>query len=238
MNRILLNYASGDKFKQSQIHNSQSGLAAGFNVIYQMSDRNIDRSFKSENEGILSQRRGVGYWLWKPYFIDRLIWTMNEDDILFYADAGSYFVRRMEPVFDAVQTDRNGVLAFNMSGGHTEKYWTKRDVFRTIGAETAEYTDTPQRMASFMVFRGTAFAKALVREYLNLCCNAHLITDEANVDGWVEPKFQDNRHDQSIWSVLTKKHQVATLPDPTQWGLHHKETTEADVYINHTRDPR
>jgi hypothetical protein len=238
MNRILLNYASGDKFKQSQIHNSQSGLAAGFNVIYQMSDRNIDRSFKSENEGILSQRRGVGYWLWKPYFIDRLIWTMNEHDVLFYADAGSYFVRRMEPVFDAVQKDQNGVLAFNMSGGHTEKYWTKRDVFRTIGAETSEYTDTPQRMASFMVFRGTAFAKALVREYLNLCCNSHLITDEANVDGWVEPKFQDNRHDQSIWSVLTKKHQVATLPDPTQWGLHHKETTEADVYINHTRDPR
>ena len=236
--KILLNYASGEKFKQSQIHNSQSGLAAGFNVIYQMSDGDIDRNFRSENQGILKERRGVGYWLWKPYFVDRLIWTMSETDVLFYADAGSYFVKRMDPIFEAIQKDSNGVLAFNMSGGHTEKHWTKRDVFRTIGAETPDYTDTPQRMASFMVFRGTAFAKALVREYLNLCCNPHLVTDDTNVDGWVEPGFQDNRHDQSIWSVLTKKHRVATLPDPTQWGLHHKETTEVDVFINHTRDPR
>jgi hypothetical protein len=236
--KILLNYASGDKFKHSQVHNSQSGLAAGFNVIYQMSDGDIDRNFKTENQRILKERRGVGYWLWKPYFVDRLIWTMSETDVLFYADAGSYFVQRMDPIFDAIQKDSNGVLAFNMSGGHTEKHWTKRDVFRTIGAESPEYTDTPQRMASFMVFRGTAFAKALVREYLNLCCNPHLVTDDPNVDGWVEPGFQDNRHDQSIWSVLTKKHRVATLPDPTQWGLHHKETTEADVFINHTRDPR
>ena len=111
-------------------------------------------------------------------------------------------------------------------------------MFRTIGAGLPEITSTPQRMASFMGFRGTAYAKAFVREYLRLCCNQHLITDEPNCDGWVEPGFRDNRHDQSIWSVLTKKNEITMLPDPSQWGLTHNETTEADMYINHTRDHR
>lgn len=236
--KILLNYASGGRFAKSQILNSQSGLAAGFNVVYQMSHADIDRRFAEDNASILSQNRGAGYWLWKPYFLDKLVWQIGEDDILFYADSGSVFVKTVEPIFQTIANDRSGVVAFNMSGGHLEKHWTKRDVFRTTDTDSDPYTDTPQRMASFMVFRGTEFAKALVREYLNLCCNPHLITDDPNMDGWVEPGFQDNRHDQSIWSVLTKKHRVATLPDPTQWGLHHKETTEAEVFINHTRDPR
>ena len=101
-----------------------------------------------------------------------------------------------------------------------------------------KYTDTPQRMASFMAFRGTKFAKNLSEEYLNLATNEHLITDEPNRDGWAEVGFHDHRHDQSIWSLLTKKHEVVTLADPTQWGVHHGENTEADQYIIHTRDSR
>jgi hypothetical protein len=236
--KILLNYSSGGRFAKSQLLNSQSGLAAGFNVVYQMSDADIDRGFVEDNASILSQKRGAGYWLWKPYFLDKLVWQIGEDDILFYADAGSVFVKSVEPIFQAILNDRSGVLAFNMSGGHLEKHWTKRDVFRTTDTDSDPYKDTPQRMASFIALRGTAFAKAFVREYLRLCCNPHLITDEPNVDGWVEPGFQDHRHDQSIWSVLTKKHGVATMPDPSQWGLHHKETTEANYFISHTRDSR
>ena len=167
-----------------------------------------------------------------------MVWQINEDDILFYADSGSVFIRNMEPIFKSILNDRSGVVAFNMSGGHLEKYWTKRDVFRTTDTDSDVYKNTPQRMASFIGVRGTAFGKSFIREYLRLCCNPHLITDTPNTDGWVEPEYQDNRHDQSIWSVLTKKHEIATLPDPTQWGLHHKETTEADMFINHTRDSR
>lgn len=235
---ILLNYSSGGKFTQSQLLNSQTGLAAGFNVIHQMRDTDIDSAFFQQHEPILSQKKGAGYWLWKPYFLDSILSRMGAADILFYADSGSVFVQKMEPVFSAIEKDSNGVIAFNMAGKHTEKLWTKRDVFKATGTESPEYTDSPQRTASFMALRGTPFAKAFVREYLNFCCDAHLLNDEPNSDGWIEPEFQDNRHDQSIWSVLTKKHRVATLPDITQWGLHHKETTEADMFINHTRDPR
>ena len=235
--KILLNYASG-KFLESQFKNSQSGLAAGFTVVYQMSDAEIDSDFYENNKTILSQKRGAGYWLWKAYFVNKLIQTLSETDILFYADSGSVFIKKMDSIFEHIQNNPRGVIAFNMAGGHIEKLWTKRDLFLEMKMNELKYTDTPQRMASFMAFRGTKFAKDLCVEYLNLATNPHLITDEPNQDGWVEAGFHDHRHDQSIWSLLTKKHDVAILADPTQWGVYHGENTETDQYIVHTRDSR
>lgn len=234
--KILLNYADG-RFLQSQFKNSQTGLAAGFNVVYQMSKADIDPVFAKENESILSQKRGAGYWLWKPYFINRIISGMTESDVLFYADSGSFFIKSVHGIFESLHQDRNGVLCFNLSGKHIEKFWTKRDVFKKLGLTSSEFTDTPQRMASFMVFKGTEYAKNLVREYLTLCCDSDLILDSANSDGWVEPGFKDHRHDQSIWSLLTKKYGITMLHDPTQWGVQQGENTEVDQYIFHTRDP-
>jgi len=235
--KILLNYADG-KFLESQFKNSQTGLAAGFNVVYQMNRSEISPVFIEQNKQIMSSKRGVGYWLWKSYFIDTILQTMRESDILFYADSGSMFIRRMEPIFDAVTKDERGVVGFHMAGKHLERHYTKRDVLRQMGADTAEIRDTPQRMASFMCFRGTVSAKSIVREYMKLCCDFDLISDSPNKDGWVEPDYVDHRHDQSIWSVLTKKYNITMLPDPTQWGVQHGETTNEEQYIFHTRDPK
>jgi len=235
--RILLNYADG-KFLESQFKNSQSGLAAGFNVVYQMSSSEISPLFIEQNKEIMSSKRGAGYWLWKSYFINTILDRMCESDILFYADSGSVFVRRMESVFNAVMEDSRGIVGFHMAGNHLERQYTKRDVLMHMNANTPEVRDTPQRMASFMCFRGTEEAKSIAREYMRLCCNVHLITDSLNSDGWVEPDFVDHRHDQSIWSVLTKKYSITMLPDPTQWGVHHGETKSEDQYIFHSRDPR
>lgn len=235
--RILLNYADG-KFLQSQFKNSQTGLAAGFNVVYQMSRGDINANFIEQNKEIMSSKRGVGYWLWKPYFINKILTDMSSDDIVFYADSGSVFVRRMEPIFDRLANDPIGVIGFKLAGGHIERKYTKRDVINHMNMNLAEHTETPQRMASFMCFRGTDSAKQLAKEYLDLCCIPHLINDSPNTDGWIEPDFVDHRHDQSVWSLLTKKHNITILPDPTQWGVHHGENTESDQYIIHTRDPK
>jgi hypothetical protein len=163
---------------------------------------------------------------------------MGEHDILFYADSGSVFVRRVEPLFNAVMTDSRGVIGFRLAGGHLEKHYTRRDVLNFMGMNTPEYADSPQRMASFMCFRGTDAAKQIASEYLSLCCNPKLIMDGPNEDAWREPGFVDHRHDQSLWSLLTKKHNITILPDPTQWGVQYRENTEENQFLIHTRDPR
>ena len=129
--KVLLNYADG-KFLHSQLLNSQTGLASGFNVVYNMGRSDIDADFMKTHSEILSQKRGVGYWLWKPYFITKILSTLTPDDVLFYSDSGSVFVRRMEPVFNEVHLDARGVISFNLAGKHLEKYYTKRDVFEFL----------------------------------------------------------------------------------------------------------
>ena len=236
MKRILLNYASGGKFRESQIKNSQTGLMAGFNVVYQMSDKEIDSDFRAKNNRILSSKRGAGYWLWKPYFITRLLKDMTENDILFYADSGSVFIKDVQPLFDKITADKNGVGCFSMAGGHLENLWTKRDLITHLDA--GKFAETPQRQASFMMFRGTEYAKQFAAEYLNLCCDYNLISDEPNVHGWEEAGFQGHRHDQSIWSLLTKVRGVDTIAEPSQWGQQHGESKPEDQFIFHTRDPK
>jgi hypothetical protein len=41
----------------------------------------------------------------------------------------------------------------------------------------------------------------------------------ANVCGLPNyPGFEDHRHDQSVLSLLARKHGIATRPDVSQWG--------------------
>ena len=55
-------------------------------------DLKNDNIFWSNHGKFLeNNKRGYGYWLWKPYLIKKNLDTMNEDDILFYADAGCHF---------------------------------------------------------------------------------------------------------------------------------------------------
>ena len=238
MNRILLNYASGGRFRESQIKNSQTGLAAGLNTIYQMSDTQIDENFREKNKRILESKRGAGYWLWKPYFINKIIGQMTETDILFYSDSGAVFIKELSPVFESVTKDARGVVGFYMAGRLIEKYWTKSDMFLQMELDLPQFKDTPQRVASFMVFRGTSFAKKLIAEYLSIACDYHMISDEPNIHAFVESGFKEHRHDQSIWSLLTKKYDVTMMNEPTQWGQICKESFPTDQYIIHTRDPK
>jgi len=158
--------------------------------------------------------------------------------MLFYADSGSVFIRRMEPIFDAVLSDVTGVIGFRMAGGHLEKHYTRKDVLEFMGMNVPEYADTPQHMASFMCFRGTEKAKQIASEYLALCCNPKLMMDFEIKNEDRACGFIDHRHDQSLWSLLLKKNNLTTLPDPTQWGVQHGQITPDQQYIFHTRDPR
>lgn len=236
--KILLNFAGRGRFVQSQFKNSQTGLEAGFNVVYQMNESEIDSDFYNQNKEILDQPRGAGYWLWKPYFINRILSTMNDDDILFYCDSGCTFVKDVNPLFEKIKEDKNGILAFDLSGFFIEKEFTKRDIFIQTETNTEDIRNSKHRQASFMMFRGTDFCKKVVSDYLHFCCIPNLINDTPNHDGWIEPNFKETRHDQSIWSVLTKKYGVKSLKDPSQFGLSTGESVEHEVYINHHRDSR
>ena len=53
----------------------------------------MDEQFRQKNQHILSQGRGAGYWLWKPYIIYKWLTdpSMEDDNsYVIYSDAGMY----------------------------------------------------------------------------------------------------------------------------------------------------
>jgi hypothetical protein len=229
--RYLINFADGG-FEKSRLSNSMSGLQYGFDSVIQWGKADIDEDFWKENEEILSSKRGAGYWLWKPYLIRETLDMCSEGDLVFYADAGSFFFRDVSPLLNRIEDEK--VVCFQLAGGHKEGEWTRKSVIEKLGADPEEVRGTEQRMASFIGVVKNADTINIIDEYLLKCTDPDLIMDKDREEDEFE-EFKDHRHDQSIWSVLTKKNGITMLPDPTQWGRSHGTSSVEDFYINHHR---
>ncbi len=237
MRKVLINYADG-LFAKSQKLNSQSGLrTAGFQQVFAYQFSDIDASFLAENHWTLTRSRGAGYWLWKPYFILRTLEKLSDGDFLFYSDAGACFIDSIDPMIQVIKNTGQDILPFDV--GLSEKLFTKRDAFVLMDCDTAAYSATSQRQASFMLIRKSAMSMAFVNDYLSYASDIRILTDIPNEMGLPNyPGFVGHRHDQSIFSLLSKKYQLTAHRDPSQWGNGGEEKYPDSRYgqiIDHTR---
>ena len=214
---VLINYADL-KFEAEQKRNSASGKRiGGFKEVFSYGPKDIDADFYSKNKNILSQERGGGYWLWKPYFIHKQLKQLSLGDYLFYSDSGSYFIRSIEPLIKSLESSGQDIMPFDTV--FKERAWTKRDVFLTLDCDKPEFAESNQRGATFVLFKKSQFSIDFVDEWLALAQDERLITDIENALG--EPNydgFEEHRHDQSIYSLLSKKKKLQVFRNPGQRG--------------------
>jgi hypothetical protein len=237
--KLLLNYADA-KFVELQKVNSATGLSVGgFDRVLSCGPTDIDAEFASKNQHLLEQPRGGGYWLWKPYFICRALASLSADDYLFYCDAGARFLASIDPLIELSRRDGQDVIPFELP--YIEKCWTKRDAFVALGCDSAEFTETRQRLASFHLWRASDFSVQLAQEWLERAQEARLITDMPNESGLPDyAGFREHRHDQSLFSLLTKLRALAAYRNPAQHGnvsYMQKTNSPYGQLILHTRHP-
>ena len=207
MTKVLINYATPD-FRRSQRVNLRSGVEiAGFDRAIGYRTADIDREFYRQNRHILNYTRGVGYWLWKPYFVVQTLRNLNTGDFLFYSDAGSIFMEPIDHLTKLALKHENEVMVF--STVFVEKQWTKRDAFLLVGCDSPKYTETLQRAATFSLWRKSAYSMEVAEQWLHYCQDRRIITDEDNVLGLPNyPEFSENRHDQTVLSLITKLRKI------------------------------
>jgi len=183
MKSILINYAN-DVFEESQKKNSISAQEiGGFDEVVSYSPKDIDDVFYNKNKNILNSKKGGGFWLWKPYFIKKTMESLSYGDILFYCDSGSYFIRSAKPLIDLCEKAITGIIVFELGESHKEKIWTKRDAFILMNCDSAKYSDTPQRLASFSVWEKTDYVMDFLEEYIGYAQDKRIITDINNKCG-------------------------------------------------------
>ena len=199
--------------------NRATGLGVGgFNRAVCYRPRDIDPDFYARNRKILAAPRGTGYWLWKPYFIVKSLAQLADGDMLFYCDAGATFIRPIDPLVRLSAALSQDVIPFELTN-RIEKQWTKRNALTILNCDSAPFTDTDQRLGGFILCRNSPRSRAFMARFLECAQDERLITDSENQLGLPNYEgFQQHRHDQSLFSLLSKQHGYRAFRDPSQWG--------------------
>jgi len=183
----------------------------------------ISGDFYEKNQHILDQKRGAGYWLWKPYFIYETLKKINDGDIVFYVDAGNQFLNDPTFLYERIN-ENNGIILFDNrdgveSGGAAQNFIScKRDSFVLMGCDSNEYITGKHLNASYQIYQKNKNTLSFVSEYLDICQNVNIITDTPNQHGPNYLGYYDHRHDQSVLSLLSIKHKITPFVDPSEWG--------------------
>jgi len=131
---------------------------------------------------------------------------MNDGDILLYLDCGCELNFKIKnellKSIDIVKTDKIiGTLTC------TEKYYNKMDLVEKLDMNKDIYLNSAQRQGGTNLYLVCNETRHLVNEWYEIGCDYHNIDDSPsilkNIDGFIE-----HRHDQSIFSLLTKKYNL------------------------------
>jgi hypothetical protein len=219
MKKILITFYTEDYFiaKNSLIKSSYNY----FDEIKDYSTDSIDYDFFIKNEHILREKKGAGYWLWKPYFIYKTLINCEYGDIVFYVDSGNIFVNDPNEIFNHTESD---IILFDnrdgmKNGEYAKNYIScKKDCFVLMGCDSDEYINGTHLNASYQIYKKSKNSLDFVYEYLNFCQNENILKDSENLFGENYLGYYDHRHDQSVLSLLAIKNNIKPLVDPSEWG--------------------
>ena len=214
---IAINYAN-DRFKANRKWCTWSLKHIGkVDQVIEYSPRNIDVHFWKKHKEILSYKRGGGLWLWKPWIILRTLNNMCDNDILLYCDSGTFIVHDLHVLTDNMLKTKDHVMAFQIPC--LELYYTKRETYRLMNIPEEGVFLSNQICTGYILFRKSEFTLNLVKEWLEYMYDERKVSPRKFCSDILErPDFFAHREDQSIFSLVCKKHGVVPHWDPSDFG--------------------
>ena len=200
----------------SRIYNEAKQFSLFDEIIcYDETELKKDEVFWSKNGSFIENNvRGYGYWIWKPYLIYKKLIDLNENDILVYADCGCEInvngKKRFNEYIDMLDNneDNYGIISFQME--HLEKKWTKKAILEWFKVDE-NIKNTGMCVASIQIIKKNNHSMFVINEWMNNM-KYELINDDILNE---ESYFIENRHDQSIYSIIVKKYGSIKLKDET-----------------------
>lgn len=179
--------------------------------LYTDTDLKNNKEFWSKHKKfIINNKRGFGYWLWKSFLIKESIKNMNDGDILLYLDAGLEIDFRKKKLlndkFKIVKKDY--IIGTNvLKRFGPEKKWCKMDLILHLNMLDNKYLNTQQRQGGTVLIMVCEKTRKFISEWYNIACNYNLLNDTPSKNKNLKC-FKKHRHDQSIFSLLTKKYDL------------------------------
>lgn len=189
-----------------------------FDTINIYGPEDLSDEFKSEFKDILEKPRGGGYWIWKFDIIKQQLIKATNNDILIYIDAGCSIntngKTRFNEYIELLNNSNESIISFQMP--HIEKKYTNKQLFHQFNMNVHDINgNSGQIMATVLIMKNTEKMMKIIDECISVLRSDHLlVTDHYNKINQCD-EFKDNRHDQSILSLVRKKHGSIILNDET-----------------------
>ncbi len=217
----FVSFGSTNNFKNSlkRIESEAYNLQV-FTNVWCLDESLLDNIFYTTHKTFIEQNpRGYGYWIWKPQVILQALINTHDEQFVVYADTGCTIQNtgkhKLYEYIKLLENDDKGILAFDIQP-FLESEYSKMDTINQIfkhDSNIDDITNSYQRTAMVIILKNTKIAMNFIKEWLDLCVfeNYHFVDDSPSLLT-NSHCFVEHRHDQSIFSLLTKKYNIKTLP--------------------------
>ena len=216
------NTSLGGRIRNPSVRIRKQAEAMGVfgNRIRVWNENDLDGEFRDKmKDHLIPGSRGYGYWCWKPQIVLQLLREMKDGDVLLYADAGCHLnpkgVSRLWEYFNLAL--EHGIVAFqsrsldearrNDLSQHffTDGEWSKGDLLDHFGVRDDEkITRTGQLGGTVFLVRKDNCAICFFEKFRDVF-EAHFeLCDDSPSQSSNLSDFRENRHDQSVFSILGK----------------------------------
>ena len=227
---ILVSFATKDLKRSIKRLKTQAEKSNYYNQIEIITPDNLSNENKNKINLLLKKgkKRGYAYWYWKPLILLEFFKKINEGDILHYLDVGFHINEKSSDRFTEYlqlfnENDR-WLLAFqyqNVDNRFTdtiyfpkrEEYkYTKGDLFHYFGCiDNKEITHSAQFSAGNFFIKKNSNSNDFLLDWIDIFEKRFELIDDTPSKVNNFPDFLENRHDQSVFSILCKKNQVKPL---------------------------
>jgi len=250
---ILLSFASNDLKKSIFRFKKQAQETKFYDGIRIITYADLDTNFKLTLKKLLldGKKRGFGYFMWKPYLVKKILEEINYGDIINYMDIGFHLLKENKKKFEDylkfINEEDNWILTFQYHNQMEEKLknisfpyreerkYSKGDLLDFFGFyNNSSVTETPQYMAGCFFIKKSKKSIRFINEWLDIFYKRFDLVDDTdsklkNLNGFLE-----NRHDQSVFSLLCKKYNLQSFSAyECDWAYLNNERT----WIHNKKSP-
>lgn len=218
-----------DNFTNSKKRLIQEAKQFGeFTHIQSYDQNDLPKQFREEYKSILNLKRGGGYWIWRPIILNQALKKLKEGEYLVYLDAGSHLnnlgKKRFFEYIKLLEDSKYGVLSIQMSGKRgpgnfeKEKVWTTKQIFEKLGVDLdSEIANSGQYLGGVLIMKKCDHLNKYMTKYSSFILKyPELCTDKFNSQDQ-HPEFKENRHEQSISSIIRKQMGSVVIDADESW---------------------
>lgn len=225
MNHIYLCSFASSNIQHALLRlQEQANQVNWFHRIHCYTEKQLASDFINANIDLLSYDiRGFGYWIWKPQVVLQSLMQMEDGDVLLYMDAGCHLNINGANLFhkyvEIVRNSASGFLVFGSKRGTLERQYTKGDIFTYFNITPNDWIyNSGQIHATTFFIRKDPKTVRIIEEWKELMLShKSFIDDSASITNNALD-FIENRHDQSIFSILMKRNSAHVLPITHIWS--------------------